>query len=43
MTPDNSNDNTYRCEECDTTFNNENDFLEHKNYAKFRREGSCWQ
>ena len=35
--------NTYTCEECDMTFNNENDFVEHKNYAKFRREGSCWQ
>lgn len=29
--------NTYTCEECDMTFNNENDFVEHKNYAKFRR------
>lgn len=38
-----SSNNTYRCEECDTTFDNENDFLEHKNYAKFRREGTCWQ
>ena len=32
-----SSNNTYRCEECDTTFDNENDFMEHKNYAKFRR------
>jgi len=39
-----SNDtSSYRCEECDMTFSTEKDFLEHKNYAKFRREGSCWQ
>lgn len=37
------NNNIYRCEECDMTFNNEKDFLEHKNYSKFRSEGSCWQ
>ena len=41
--PSSDDNNIYRCDECDTTFNNEKDFLEHKNYAKFRREGSCWQ
>ncbi len=38
-----SNDTFYICEGCDMTFSNEKDFLEHKYYAKFRREGSCWQ
>ena len=34
-----SNGTSYRCEECDMTFSNEKDFMEHKNYAKFRRDG----
>jgi uncharacterized C2H2 Zn-finger protein len=38
-----TNDPSYRCEECDMTFSEEKDLLEHKNYAKLRRIGSCWQ
>ena len=38
-----SNGTSYMCEECDMIFSNEKDFMEHKNYAKFRRGGSCWQ
>lgn len=34
---------SYRCEKCDMSFSNEKDFMEHKDYAKFRRDGCCWQ
>jgi uncharacterized C2H2 Zn-finger protein len=37
------NDASFRCEDCDMTFSNEKDFLEHRNYAQFRKNGSCWQ
>jgi hypothetical protein len=34
---------SYKCEECDTSFNSERELDEHIKYAKYRRKGSCWQ
>jgi hypothetical protein len=38
-----STSGSYKCEECDTSFNSERELEEHVKYAKYRRKGSCWQ
>jgi hypothetical protein len=34
---------SYKCEECDMSFNSERKLEEHYKYAKYRRKGYCWQ
>jgi hypothetical protein len=34
---------SYKCEECDMSFNSERKLEEHDKYAKYRRKGYCWQ
>ena len=34
---------SYKCEECDMSFNSERELEEHDKYAKYRRKGYCWQ
>jgi hypothetical protein len=36
-------DSPYKCEECDMSFTSERDLIDYREYAKYRREGSCWQ
>lgn len=36
-------DKPYKCKECGMSFTSERDLIEHREYAKYRREGSCWQ
>ena len=33
----------YRCEECDTIFDSEQELIQHNIYAKYRRPGYCRQ
>ena len=34
---------SYKCKECDMSFNSERKLEEHNKYAKYRRKGYCWQ
>jgi transposase-like protein len=34
---------SYKCEECDMSFNSERKLEEHYKYTKYRRKGYCWQ
>jgi hypothetical protein len=34
---------SYKCEECDMSFNSERKLEEHYKYAKYRRKDYCWQ
>jgi uncharacterized C2H2 Zn-finger protein len=34
---------SYRCEECDTVFDSQQEIVQHGNYARYRRPGICWQ
>jgi uncharacterized Zn-finger protein len=36
-------DSPYKCKECDMSFTLGRDLIRHREYAKYRREGSCWQ
>ncbi|MGD1834865.1 MAG: hypothetical protein ACPKPY_10040 [Nitrososphaeraceae archaeon] len=34
---------SFECESCGTIFDNEEEFLEHEKYSKYRRKTCCWQ
>jgi hypothetical protein len=38
-----ANITSYRCEECDTIFNSQEELIQHEIYARYRRPGYCWQ
>jgi hypothetical protein len=34
---------SYRCGECDTVFDSQQELIQHEIYARYRRPGICWQ
>jgi hypothetical protein len=34
---------SYRCEECDTVFDSQQELIQHEIYTRYRRPGICWQ
>jgi len=34
---------SFKCEECDTSFNSQQGLEQHGKYARYKRKGYCWQ
>jgi hypothetical protein len=38
-----STNGSFKCKECDTSFNSQQELEQHEKYATYRRKGCCWQ